>query len=158
MVLKWMAVMTGTAIGYCGMMEKIEQGELFRQFVERALACRPTDYSMLHMRGRYAYSVATLSWIERKAAIALFNIPKTANMDEALKDFYEVENLQAQMTRADLRIQNLLYLARCQLAFNQTIEAMSTLELAKTIEPVDEAEREALDDVEALLIKRRSIA
>lgn len=46
---------------------------------------------MLHMRGRYAYSVATLSWIERKAAIALFNIPKTANMDEALKDFYEVQ-------------------------------------------------------------------
>lgn len=69
-----------------------------------------------------------------------------------------MENLQAQMTRADLRIQNLLYLARCQLAFNQTIEAMSTLELAKTIEPVDEAEREALDDVQALLIKRRSIA
>jgi len=158
MVLKWMAVMTGTAIGYCGMMEKIKQGELFRQFVERALACRPTDYSMLHMRGRYAYSVATLSWIERKAAMTLFNIPKTANMDEALKDFYEVENLQMQMARTDLRIQNLLYLARCQLAFNQTTEAISTLELATTIEPVDEVEREALDDVKALLIKRSSIA
>jgi hypothetical protein len=50
----------------------------------------PQEYSLLHMRGRFSYSVANLSWFERKAASALFATPPTATIDEALADFLEV--------------------------------------------------------------------
>lgn len=50
----------------------------------------PNEYSLLHMRGRFSFSVSNLSWIERKAAATFFATPPTATVDDALADFLAV--------------------------------------------------------------------
>jgi len=50
----------------------------------------PNEYSLLHMRGRFAFSVASLSWLERKAAAAFFAEPPSATFEEAIADFLRV--------------------------------------------------------------------
>ncbi len=67
---------------------------------------------------------------------------------------FEVEKLLRVRDRSDLRIQNLFYLARCQLAVGEKTAALENLALAKTVDAVDEAERECRDvDVNALIVK-----
>jgi hypothetical protein len=63
---------------------------LFQDFLDRALAMEAKESSLLHMRGRFAFSVASLSWMERKLAATFFATPPTATFDEAIADFLEV--------------------------------------------------------------------
>ncbi|KAE9411869.1 hypothetical protein Angca_010155, partial [Angiostrongylus cantonensis] len=65
--LKWAAVMTGQSTDYLGTKEKIEEGGKFKSLLDKALSVDGKEFSLRHMRGRYAYSVSSLSWIERKA-------------------------------------------------------------------------------------------
>lgn len=62
--------------------------------MDRALAIAPEDAEdradLYHMRGRFAYDVASLSFAERLIASKLFGSPPQATLDEALADFLEV--------------------------------------------------------------------
>ena len=100
------------------------------------------------MRGRFSYSVASLSWIERKAASAFFATPPSATYDDALADFLETEKL-----RPNQWIENLLYVARCYIAKNEKANAVKYLKQAIVIESQDDADDEALDEVKQLLAK-----
>ena len=100
------------------------------------------------MRGRFSYSVANLSWFERKAASAFFATPPTATFDDALKDLLEVEK-----TRPNQWIENLLYIARCYIGKNDKVNAVKYLKIAAALEVQDDAENEALEEVKQLLAK-----
>ena len=76
------------------------------------------------MRGRVSYSVAGLSWFERKAAAALFSDPPKATYDEALNDFLAVYKLKPEW------IENLVFLGKCYLAKNEKKEAIKYLKMA----------------------------
>ncbi|VDM24740.1 unnamed protein product, partial [Toxocara canis] len=89
-VLKWLAVLSGSVTDYLGTQEKIEQGYLFKEYLDKAIAMQPTEYTLLHMRGRFAFSVANLSWLERKIANTLYATVPEATLDEALEDFLAV--------------------------------------------------------------------
>lgn len=81
--LRWAAVTTGQLTDHLGTKEKIEQGAKFKvfasvtnvsqcwfqEYLDKALALNGREYTLLHMRGRYAFSVAGLSWIERKVSV-----------------------------------------------------------------------------------------
>lgn len=41
-------------------------------------------FQLLHMRGRFAFTVASLSWFERKAAAAFYSKPADATYEEAI--------------------------------------------------------------------------
>uniref|UniRef100_A0A1I7XNE4 Tetratricopeptide repeat protein n=1 Tax=Heterorhabditis bacteriophora TaxID=37862 RepID=A0A1I7XNE4_HETBA len=68
--VKWAAIMTGQSTDYLGTKEKIEQGSKFKEYLDRALLIDAKEYALLHMRGRYSYSVANLSWFEKRLVIA----------------------------------------------------------------------------------------
>lgn len=89
------------------------------------------------MRGRFSYNVANLSWLERKAASAFFATPPTATIDDALKDFLEVEKV-----RPNAWIENLLYVARCYISKGDKANIVKYLKLAAAIEPQDDADQE----------------
>jgi tetratricopeptide (TPR) repeat protein len=146
--LKWAAVLTGALTDHLGMKEKIQEGYTFKSLLDKALAMEPNEYSLLHMRGRFSYSVANLSWFERKAASAFFATPPTATFDDAIKDFLEVEKL-----KPNEWIENLLYLAKSYIGKNDKDKARQYLKAAEVIEPADDADREALHEVKALLQK-----
>jgi len=146
-VVKWAAVLTGQITDFLGTKEKIEQGNAFKIYLDKALSLNSQDHAILHMRGRFAYNVAGLSWIERKIASALFATPPTATYDEAIVDFLEVEKLRSGW------IENKVYLSRSYLARNDKENALQHLKIAKNLVPVDESEKTLLKEVDILLKK-----
>ncbi|CAK5117173.1 unnamed protein product [Meloidogyne enterolobii] len=126
-VIKWYAACTGGRTDFLGTAEKIKQGHKFKELIDKALAKSPKDYALLYMRGRFAYSVAGLSWFERKAAAALFSDPPKATYDEALNDFLAVYKLKPEW------VENLVFLGKCYLAKNEKKEAIKYLKMAVEI-------------------------
>ncbi|KAI6227687.1 Tetratricopeptide repeat protein [Aphelenchoides fujianensis] len=138
---KWAAMCTGLfADNNAGSKEKIGK------YLDQALALNPKDHLLLHARGHFSYSVANLTWFERKAAATFFTAPPTATVDEALQDFLEVEKLRPEW------IDNLLHIARCFVAKQDKQKAAHYLQLAVKVDPHGHVlEEEALDEAKKLL-------
>lgn len=146
-VLKWVAVTTGQLTDYLGTKEKIEQGSKFKEYLDKALAMDKKEYSLLHMRGRYAFGVAGLSWFERNAASVFYSTPPTATFDEALADF-----LAAHETRPDW-LENVFYIAKTYLQMKDKANAKKYLTLGLGLKAADESEREMHVDMQKMLKK-----
>ncbi|KAI6217950.1 hypothetical protein M3Y99_01740700 [Aphelenchoides fujianensis] len=144
--LKYAAVLTGSLCEVSGTGERIKLGHTFKSYLDQAIALNPKDHGLLHMRGRLHYTVANLSWFERRLAATFFSQPPTATLDDALRDFLEVERL-----RPGLWPENLLFLARCYAGKNENKTAAHYLKLALKIEPEDAADQEVLDECKKLL-------
>ncbi|EYC44630.1 hypothetical protein Y032_0455g1761 [Ancylostoma ceylanicum] len=147
MALKWAAIMTGQSTDYLGTKEKIEEGGKFKELLDKALARDSKEFSLLHMRGRYSYSVANLSWIERKAASVFYATPPTATMEEALEDF-----LAAYEEKPDW-IENLIYIARIYLAKGDKENAKNFFSKVIALTPTDEDERDRVREANKSLAK-----
>ncbi|KAH9384740.1 hypothetical protein HPB48_026753 [Haemaphysalis longicornis] len=80
---KWFAITLGALSEYVGTQEKIENGYRFKEHVDRAVRLKPQDPTLHHMLGRWSLEVATLSWIERKLASALYSRPPESSPQEA---------------------------------------------------------------------------
>ncbi|KAJ1351219.1 hypothetical protein KIN20_007193 [Parelaphostrongylus tenuis] len=103
------------------------------------MAVDQKEYSLRHMRGRYAFSVACLSWIERKArfshifraAAVFYSTPPTATLGEALEDF-----LSGYAEKPEW-IENLMFIARVYLAKRGKVDDLPALYLIHLgIQPV----------------------
>uniref|UniRef100_A0A914GU93 Regulator of microtubule dynamics protein 1 n=1 Tax=Globodera rostochiensis TaxID=31243 RepID=A0A914GU93_GLORO len=123
-VVKWMAAVTGSRTDFLATKERIEQGNLFKDLLNKALAINPEETTLLHMRGRFAYSVAGLSWLERKAASALYGNPPEGTYDEAIADFLAVTQHKPEW------LENLLFLGKAYLAKGDKKSALLHLEKA----------------------------
>ncbi|KAL3985627.1 hypothetical protein ACH3XW_39390 [Acanthocheilonema viteae] len=146
--LRWAAILIGSAIDFLGTKEKIEQGKIFKSHLDRAIEMQPTEYSLLHSRGRFSYEVANLSWIERRLCSALFSEVPNNTVDQALSDFLEAEKYAPFVWP-----ENLLYIARCYAVLKNKELAKKYLEKVEIIEQLDEAEAEALIEVKAVVSK-----
>ncbi len=69
-----------------------------QHLVDRALQLSPNDATVLHMRGRWSFTIANLSWFERKAVATMFGALPDTSIDAALADFIKVQSDCNQMT------------------------------------------------------------
>eukprot|EP01118_Nematostelium_gracile_P007164 TRINITY_DN2318_c0_g2_i1.p2 TRINITY_DN2318_c0_g2~~TRINITY_DN2318_c0_g2_i1.p2 ORF type:complete len:231 (-),score=86.00 TRINITY_DN2318_c0_g2_i1:69-761(-) len=86
---KWFAIMTSAMGEFQGQKEKIQNSFKIKEHALKANELKPKDATTLHLLGRWCFSVASLSWLERKAAAALFATPPESTFEEALKYFTE---------------------------------------------------------------------
>uniref|UniRef100_A0A3P9HRG5 Regulator of microtubule dynamics protein 2 n=1 Tax=Oryzias latipes TaxID=8090 RepID=A0A3P9HRG5_ORYLA len=84
---QWFAIMCGIMTEYDTVQNKIKNGYIFKDHLDKAIELKPQDPLSYYLLGRWCYSVAQLSWIERKAAAALFGEPPSATVEDALKNF-----------------------------------------------------------------------
>ncbi|KAG8232995.1 hypothetical protein J437_LFUL013659, partial [Ladona fulva] len=127
-VHKWFAITVGSRGEFIGTKEKIEDGVTFKEHVEKALKLRPSDASLHHLLGRFMYEVATLTWVERKIAGALFaEVPK-ATFPEAADKFEEAEKLSNAPWK-----ENRLLLAKALIGDREYSRAIQWLELAAEV-------------------------
>ncbi|VDK33914.1 unnamed protein product [Gongylonema pulchrum] len=146
--LRWLAILVGSCTDFMGPKEKIEQGKIFKMYLDRAIEAEPNEFTMLHSRGRFSYEVANLSWVERRLCNALFSQVPSATIEEALSDFLEAEKC-AQFVWPE----NLLYIVRCYALKKDKKHATMYLEKAEEVEHPDEATREALTEVRCMVAK-----
>ncbi|KAL7076671.1 hypothetical protein ACQ4LE_003753 [Meloidogyne hapla] len=148
-VIKCFAAVTGARTDFLGTKEKIEQGNLFKELLDKALAMNAEEYTLLHMRGRFAFSVASLTWLERKAATAFYSKPPEATFDEAIDDFLAVLALQPDW------LDNLFYLGKTYLIKKDKETAIKYLQRAVDSYQQNENEQEPsmVTEAKALLKK-----
>ncbi|CAJ0942740.1 unnamed protein product, partial [Mesorhabditis belari] len=146
-VLKWAAILTGTSTDYLGTKERIEQAYVLKGLLDKAIALNGNDSTLLHLRGRYAFGIANLSWLERKAASAFFATPPEATIDEALADFVACHAI-----RPDF-IENNVYAARCLISKKEYEKAVNFMNEALAL-PADDENEKALQEEARGLIKK----
>ncbi|XP_069116108.1 regulator of microtubule dynamics protein 1-like [Argopecten irradians] len=147
---KWFAITVGSIGDYEGTQEKIKNGYVFKEHIERAIQINPDDPSNHHLLGRWCFGVYMLSWLERKAAAALFATPPTSTAEEALNNFLEAERLNPGKWK-----ENMLFIAKCYIQQSNNVQAVVWLEKAVTIPVVSQDDKTSQVEVETLLAKYR---
>ncbi|XP_051469528.1 regulator of microtubule dynamics protein 2 isoform X3 [Apus apus] len=91
---QWFAIMCGYMSQFESVQNKIRNGYLFKEHLDKAIELKPQDPFLYYLNGRWCYSVAQLSWIEKKVATALFGTPPTSTVEEALQNFLKDKEAQ----------------------------------------------------------------
>ncbi|NXT41765.1 RMD2 protein, partial [Pelecanoides urinatrix] len=122
------AIMCGYMSQFESVQNKIRNGYLFKEHLDKAIELKPQDPFLYYLNGRWCYSVAQLSWIEEKVAAALFGTPPTSTVEEALQNF-----LKAKEMRPGYSKYNYVYLAKCYKDLGQKNNALKYCDSALSI-------------------------
>ncbi|NXB08250.1 RMD2 protein, partial [Cnemophilus loriae] len=147
---KWehlFAIMCGYMSQFESVQNKIRNGYLFKEHLDKAIELKPQDPFLYYLNGRWCYSVAQLSWIEKKVAAALFGTPPTSTVEEALQNFLKAEEMHPGYSKC-----NYVYLAKCYKDLGQKNNALKYCDSALSILSVTNEDKEAQKDLEALLL------
>ncbi|XP_010186618.1 PREDICTED: regulator of microtubule dynamics protein 2 [Mesitornis unicolor] len=144
---QWFAIMCGYMSQFESVQNKIRNGYLFKEHLDKAIELKPQDPFLYYLNGRWCYSVAQLSWIEKKVAAALFGTPPTSTIEEALQNFLKAEEMHPGYSKY-----NYVYLAKCYKDLGQKNNALKYCDSALSILSVTNEDKEAQKDLEALLL------
>ncbi|XP_071595284.1 regulator of microtubule dynamics protein 2 isoform X1 [Heliangelus exortis] len=144
---QWFAIMCGYMSQFESVQNKIRNGYLFKEHLDKAIELKPQDPFLYYLNGRWCYSVAQLSWIEKKVATALFGTPPTSTVEEALQNFLKAEEMRPGYSKC-----NYVYLAKCYKDLGQKTKALKYCDSALSVLSVTNEDKEAQKDLEALLL------
>ncbi|NXN54066.1 RMD2 protein, partial [Rynchops niger] len=141
------AIMCGYMSQFESVQNKIRNGYLFKEHLDKAIELKPQDPFLYYLNGRWCYSVAQLSWIEKKVAAALFGTPPTSTVEEALQNFLKAEEMHPGYSKY-----NYVYLAKCYKDLGQKNNALKYCDSALSVLSVTNEDKEAQKELEALLL------
>lgn len=142
---KWFAVLTGLSTQHESMHSKLKSSHILKEHLDRAVALRDNDPMCFYLLGRWCYEVATLDWLEKKAAAALYQSPPISTLHDALENFLKAEELSPGFSKT-VR----LYIAQCHKELGNISEATNWTQLAlKT--PTNSNDDEETSKLEAQL-------
>ncbi|XP_024119597.1 regulator of microtubule dynamics protein 2 [Oryzias melastigma] len=142
---QWFAIMCGVMTEYDTVQNKIKNGYIFKDHLDKAIELKPQDPLSYYLLGRWCYSVAQLSWIERKAAAALFGEPPSATVEDALKNFLKVEEIRPAYSKF-----NYVFLAKCYKDLGQINKARTMCEAACLMDTISKEDEEAQKELNSL--------
>lgn len=73
---KWVGILLGRTGDFIPTKEKIANAFTIKDCFVKALEQNPSDPTLYHCLGQWCYTVASVSWLEKKAASLLFATPK----------------------------------------------------------------------------------
>ncbi|XP_034555693.1 regulator of microtubule dynamics protein 3 [Notolabrus celidotus] len=150
---KWLAVLTGLTSQHESMHSKLKSSHILKEHLDRAIALRDDDPMCFYLLGRWCYEVATLDWLEKKAAAALYQSPPTSTLHDALENFLKAEELSPGFSKT-VR----LYIAKCHQELGNISEATNWTELALKMNTNDDDDKETSKlESQLLLLTNRKI-
>ncbi|XP_035519872.1 regulator of microtubule dynamics protein 2 [Morone saxatilis] len=142
---QWYAIMCGIMAEYDTVQNKIRNGYIFKDHLDKAIELKPQDPMSYYLLGRWCYAVAQLSWIERKVAATLFGDPPSATVEDALNHFLKVEEIKPGYSKL-----NYVFLAKCYKVLGQREKARKMCEAACSINSVSKEDEEAQKELDVL--------
>ncbi|KAK2846269.1 hypothetical protein Q7C36_011123 [Tachysurus vachellii] len=124
---KWFAVLTSQMLQCDSMHSKLKSSHILKEHLDHALALRDDDPLCFYLMGRWCYVISRLSWLEQKAAAAVYETPPCSSLHHALENFLKAEKLKPGSSRA-VR----LYIAKCHKDLGNESEARNWAHLALT--------------------------
>ncbi|XP_003738987.1 regulator of microtubule dynamics protein 1 [Galendromus occidentalis] len=97
---KWIAILLASKDQHDSLKHKIEEAFIIREHLEKALHYNPKDGYAHYVLGRWCFQVASVGWIQRKAAAALFASPPESSYEQALEHFMRAETLNPDIFNA----------------------------------------------------------
>jgi len=91
---KWHAIMLATIGDLLSTKERIANSFKIRDHALKSLEIKTGDSTVLHLMGRWCMGVASIGWIERKVASALFGTPPSSSYEEALEFFVKASEIE----------------------------------------------------------------
>ncbi|XP_075059829.1 regulator of microtubule dynamics protein 2-like [Mixophyes fleayi] len=143
---RWYAIMCGYMSEFDSVQNKIKNGYLFKEHLDKAIQLHPEDPLQYYLLGRWCYAVSQLSWIERKVAATLFGNPPTATVHEALQNFLKAEEIHQGYSKY-----NYVFLAKCYKDLGQNPVALKYCDDASAMPSVTKEDMDAQKDLEALI-------
>jgi tetratricopeptide (TPR) repeat protein len=143
---KWAGILLGLVGDIKGIKNRIQSSFLIREHFTKALELKPGEHFIRHLLGRWCYQVASVSWLQRKMASAIFATPPTSSFDEAFSYFSAAEEASPGFFKA-----NWLWLGKCLVQMSRTAEAKQWLVKLMDTEPDTIDDKEARREAEELL-------
>eukprot|EP00164_Ancoracysta_twista_P004256 GFYU01005735.1.p1 GENE.GFYU01005735.1~~GFYU01005735.1.p1 ORF type:complete len:244 (+),score=92.61 GFYU01005735.1:22-732(+) len=88
---KWTAILKGCLGDFLSTNEKIQMSFTIKESALKAAELKPGDSTTQHVLGVWCYKVASVSWLEKKAASMLFSTPPESSYEEALTFFKKAD-------------------------------------------------------------------
>ncbi|XP_069545986.1 regulator of microtubule dynamics protein 2 [Brachyistius frenatus] len=142
---QWYAIMCGIMAEYDTVQNKIKNGYIFKDHLDKAIELKPQDPMSYYLLGRWCYAVAQLSWIERKVAATLFGEPPSATVEDALNNFLKVEEIHPAYSKL-----NYVFLAKCYKDLGQRENARKMCEAACSVNAETKEDEEAQKELDLL--------
>ncbi|XP_053743639.1 regulator of microtubule dynamics protein 3-like isoform X1 [Synchiropus splendidus] len=140
---KWCAMASALSSQHESMHGKMKSGHILKEHLDRALALKEDDPMCFFLLGRWCYQVATLDWLEKKAAAALYPCPPSATLRDALDNFLKAEELSPGFLKT-VR----LYIAKCHKELGNLNEAALWIKQAGNMPANSHDEENALLEAE----------
>ena len=141
---KWASVLESKAAA--DTRGRIAAAHRIRAHAERALALRPGDVVVAHILGTWHYEVASLGWVQRQVAAALFGEPPSSDYATALALLERAEASAAAGAGAPMMTTR-LKAAQCCVRLGRHSEARRWVRAARALPP---GPGDDADDVAAL--------
>lgn len=77
--------------------------------LQKALHFNPTDGYAHYVLGRWCYQVASVGWLQRKAAAALFASPPESSYEQALEHFMKAETRESARVLVSISVFSYFY-------------------------------------------------
>lgn len=145
---KWFGICLSSLGDYLGTKEKIKNSFTIQESFKKASELNPSDPNCFHLLGRWAFSVASISWVERQAASFIFATPPTSDYSKALKLFEKAEEMQPGFWKT-----NMLMLAKCKYQLGDRQSAKQWAEAALKLPIRTPEDRDSQEQVKELLSK-----
>eukprot|EP00811_Abedinium_folium_P002513 NODE_12307_length_1233_cov_3.320976.p1 GENE.NODE_12307_length_1233_cov_3.320976~~NODE_12307_length_1233_cov_3.320976.p1 ORF type:complete len:352 (-),score=88.66 NODE_12307_length_1233_cov_3.320976:48-1103(-) len=95
MAHKWLAVFYSKIGDVEGIKKKLDSAGKIKEHCVRSIALDPTDEYAHHILGRWHMGVASLGWLQKKAASAVAGVPIDGSHEEALACFEKAHAVNA---------------------------------------------------------------
>jgi len=139
-VHKWWAISTSAIGEFVSSKEKIANSFKIKEHALKSLDLKPNDPTTLHLLGRWCFSVASISFIERGVASALFGTPPQSSYQEALEYFLKAYEADPTVIR------NLIFVGDCYTNLKDKTKAKEFYEKAANSVPKSEFEKTLVEE------------
>lgn len=143
---QWYAILCGLLSEYDSVQNKIKNGYLFKDHLDKAIELKPEDPLSYYLLGRWCYAVSQCTWIERKIAAALFGEPPSATVQDALQNFLKAEEISPKYSKF-----NYVFLAKCYKDLGQKTRARQMCDAALAMCIVTKEDEEAQKELDSLI-------
>jgi len=142
---KWYGILIGKVGELEGTKQKILNSYEVKDHTLRAIELDPEDDGNFHVMGRWHYTLADLSWFERKIAGLIYATPPEASFEEAADYFKKAISLEP----TDVR--NHLWLGNTYVALDDNDAAKEEYNAALAITAETDSDRKLQKEAETLL-------